>query len=352
MSKQDAPAIAAFKPCLVVLEKGRRYAWCACGKSDSQPFCDGSHKGTGIEPLPFAAEESGEALLCACKRTATAPFCDGSHNDIPGAYQEDDPLSDENRKIALVARGAGPTTKLDGNCFVFQKSKAQMETRETIRHTRVISPAQGARYQSQFYLELECGLSPAIGCGDRNMILFFVEGAGRLLIGSRAFEFSGNAGACVRPGETFRIEARKNAKLFVSVCPAAERLSFPDGACDAFDPSFPERIVRVDPDERTAMASRYFQILADKNIGSTKVTQFIGHIPRSKAEPHRHLYEESLIILSGKGAMWTDAKKTAVEAGDVIFLPAKQRHCLECADDAGMDVLGVIYPGDNPAINY
>lgn len=65
-------------PYLMFLEQGR-YAWCACGKSAKQPFCDGSHKGTGIDPVLFRVEEADLVGLCGCKKTGTGPFCDGSH---------------------------------------------------------------------------------------------------------------------------------------------------------------------------------------------------------------------------------------------------------------------------------
>jgi mannose-6-phosphate isomerase-like protein (cupin superfamily) len=100
------------------------------------------------------------------------------------------------------------------------------------------------------------------------------------------------------------------------------------------------------------MGPRYFQCLVDKRIGSNVITQFIGHIPQSKAAPHRHLYEESLIVLSGEGCMWTESRKALVRAGDVIFLPRKQEHSLEATTPQGLEVVGVICPGDNPSINY
>ena len=100
------------------------------------------------------------------------------------------------------------------------------------------------------------------------------------------------------------------------------------------------------------MADRFFQILVDKTLGSGSVTQFIGEIPLSKAAPHRHLYEETLVILRGRGYMWTQKSKARVNAGDVIFLPRKQLHSLQCTGPEGMMLAGVIYPGDNPAINY
>ncbi|HHO69367.1 MAG TPA: CDGSH iron-sulfur domain-containing protein [Gammaproteobacteria bacterium] len=66
-------------PVEVELEAGKTYYWCRCGRSASQPFCDGSHKGTGVEPLAFSPEQAGKAWLCVCKRTANPPYCDGSH---------------------------------------------------------------------------------------------------------------------------------------------------------------------------------------------------------------------------------------------------------------------------------
>ena len=75
----ELPIVAGRAPIKVDVEAGKSYWWCACGRSQSQPFCDGSHKGTGLAPLEYTATESGEAWFCACKQTATRPLCDGSH---------------------------------------------------------------------------------------------------------------------------------------------------------------------------------------------------------------------------------------------------------------------------------
>ncbi len=74
--------IAGRKSIAVELNKDEKYYWCACGMSKNQPFCDGSHRGTGFTPVHFVAEESRTAYLCLCKRTGNAPFCDGSHKEL------------------------------------------------------------------------------------------------------------------------------------------------------------------------------------------------------------------------------------------------------------------------------
>ena len=76
------PIPAQKAPYMASVEEGRSYYWCACGRSNKQPFCDGSHIETEFEPLKWVADESGEKLFCACKHTKGQPICDGSHNQI------------------------------------------------------------------------------------------------------------------------------------------------------------------------------------------------------------------------------------------------------------------------------
>lgn len=75
------PKIAAKNPAAVQLEPGT-YFWCACGQSKNQPFCDGSHMGTGITPVQFKIDTAGTSYLCQCKQTGNKPFCDGSHKTL------------------------------------------------------------------------------------------------------------------------------------------------------------------------------------------------------------------------------------------------------------------------------
>ena len=78
----EDPKIVAKSPMMVDLEAGKVYAWCSCGKSANQPWCDGSHKGTSFKPHVFKAEADKKAAMCMCKHSKNAPFCDGAHSKL------------------------------------------------------------------------------------------------------------------------------------------------------------------------------------------------------------------------------------------------------------------------------
>lgn len=350
----SSPVVARPKPCLVTVKAGRTYYWCACGRSAKQPFCDGSHQGTDFNPIAFKAGPQDEELLfCGCKHTRNAPFCDGAHTNLPGGSPLDDPLSPGNQSIPAVTDRDGARAVLNGGCYVFSPGLAEMKTRGSLRYCYMVSPEMGSRYQTQLFMQVSGQPSPIMSMGARDLILFIGAGSGTVNICNRRFQVKATDGVYVRPSEALQLTADpgESLQVFVLACPCGE-LEWLERMPTGFDAQCPIRVVSVDPAQRTAMGPRYFQILVDKRIGSTVITQFIGHIPRSKAAPHRHLYEEAIIVLSGEGYMWTEDRKAQVTAGDVIFLPRKQLHSLEATSESGIDVVGVICPGDNPSINY
>ena len=77
----DKPEVPQKSPYVIKCEPGT-YAWCACGKSSKQPYCDGSHKGTEFSPVIEKITETRNIAWCGCKSSANAPFCDGSHSKM------------------------------------------------------------------------------------------------------------------------------------------------------------------------------------------------------------------------------------------------------------------------------
>jgi CDGSH-type Zn-finger protein len=76
------PVVAQKAPYPVDVEAGKTYWWCTCGKSKKQPFCDGAHSGTGLQPMKYEAAESKKLFFCGCKATKNQPLCDGAHKAL------------------------------------------------------------------------------------------------------------------------------------------------------------------------------------------------------------------------------------------------------------------------------
>lgn len=75
------PIVHDTKSVRMELEAGS-YWWCACGRSKNQPWCDGTHRGTGITPVQLECDEAKSVSLCNCKQTKNPPYCDGTHKAL------------------------------------------------------------------------------------------------------------------------------------------------------------------------------------------------------------------------------------------------------------------------------
>ncbi len=117
----DNPIIADNKPVKVSLSKGQEYHFCTCGKSKSQPFCDGSHVGTSFNPRVIVSDEDGEAYLCACKHTGNTPYCDGTHKQFAAEMVgKEGPGIDKNKSHIPVAI---PTPEEPTVAFIHQLAR-------------------------------------------------------------------------------------------------------------------------------------------------------------------------------------------------------------------------------------
>lgn len=78
IARNSRPACPQAGPYAENVKEGKRYRWCSCGLSTTQPWCDGSHVGTAFEPIEFVAPISGIFYMCGCKRSENAPYCFGN----------------------------------------------------------------------------------------------------------------------------------------------------------------------------------------------------------------------------------------------------------------------------------
>jgi CDGSH-type Zn-finger protein/quercetin dioxygenase-like cupin family protein len=350
MSKPTSPQ---NKPYLVELEANTSYYWCSCGLSKRQPFCDGAHKKTDFRPVRFIVDTLEDALLCGCKHTLSPPYCDGAHNNLEDEYEvASDAEISATAHLKLTPREHGTWGKapLDGGCYVYT-SNANLPNR--LHPT--ISADDGAHFLCQFEFRAPAEYSNHYQFEESDTALFVLDGSGTLNISGNDVALSKHMGALVPKGESFCVKANPDSplELVVSVCPLVREPAVSTSpAADTNSLDINELIREIDTGNRESMADRFYQVLIGEPQDKTQLTQFIGELPISRAAAHRHLYEETLVILSGHGFMWTENAKAEVRAGDTIFLPAKQLHSLECCDPNGMMLMGVFYPSGSPAVNY
>ncbi|MGH8034503.1 MAG: CDGSH iron-sulfur domain-containing protein, partial [Lysobacterales bacterium] len=261
------PVIAARKPALVTLVKGKTYSWCHCGRSTKQPFCDGSHRGTEFQPKVFSCEADGDYLLCACKHTRNAPFCDGSHNNLSDSYEE--ASAEEIRASAhlpVTPRDGGVSGKavLDGGCYVRTLERSRLDQRGNLSFTSLIHPMDGARCLSLFYLDAHARKPTAVMTFPGSKVaLFVLSGRGKLTISGQAFVIAAEQGAYISDEEAFAIEPDAGSppmRLTLTICPERGAPEWLDDMPDNFDHAWPERVFAVDPAKRKAMADRFYQV--------------------------------------------------------------------------------------------
>ena len=258
--------------------------------------------------------------------------------------------------IPITRRSNGHVGKseLDGGCFVATIDYAALPHCGSSLLGPVVSRPDGARFLSQWCMLARPGLSAVISFPDSDTVVFLPTGAATVSISGRAFAADRESSIHVRRGEAFQIHNHLNQPLRVllTVCPGCETVRCLDEMPRNFVSAIPDRVHCADAAPREPMADRFYQVLSGSETGCPWVTQFIGEIPRSRAAAHRHLYEEVIVILGGEGFMWTESARAAVSPGDVIFLPRKQLHSLECTTDTGMRLMGAFYPAGSPAANY
>lgn len=244
---------------------------------------------------------------------------------------------------------------LEGRTFVLDPGDRPEVRMGTRRQRWLVRKAWGSRRIAMKFITFDVGMSPVQRRIASEEVWFVFSGAGTVFIDGHAYAVEQECGVYLRPGVEAWVKnfGPDPMEVISVVCPEEE------GHVDAiFDasvfgnaPSISPVIRLVDRPPQPTL-DRFYQVLADTDIGTEQVTQFVGVIPPGRAPDHHHTYEEVITILDGKGFMWAGKTKTPVHRGSCIYLPAGQSHCLENTGDSPMRLMGVFYPSGSPANNY
>jgi mannose-6-phosphate isomerase-like protein (cupin superfamily) len=205
-----------------------------------------------------------------------------------------------------------------------------------------IGKAEGSEQLEQRLIRFAPGRSKKHVLEGRQEVGYVVSGSGTLTIEGREHELEPDMAAYIAAGERFVVENPGLDELVVVA------VSFPQ-AKGAGPPADQRTVRRADRPTLPAGEERRFEYLADEEVGSRDVTQFLGVIDPSRVPAHGHVYDEVIYVVEGDGTAHIDGVSSPISAGSCIHLPPRIPHTLENHGPGPMRVLGVFHPAGDPA---
>jgi mannose-6-phosphate isomerase-like protein (cupin superfamily) len=248
---------------------------------------------------------------------------------------------------------------LSGGAAVIQRGELT-ELEGTRRYRIPISRAMGARDIAQFVSAFSEGVSSARRNPVGEEVIYVVSGSGTCFIDGYSYALAPGTAVYIPPGSVYQIENLDDRGRGVSdlgivsvCCPEDDATEIGiDPVVRAAQDTKPFRTVRESEVEPIATGDRSFKLLANQDIGTRRVTQFVGVIPPGRAPMHHHTYEEAIYIIEGEGTVHTEDGDAEFNAGSSIYLPRLVKHCVENTGATSIRLLGVFHPSGSPAVRY
>ena len=229
----------------------------------------------------------------------------------------------------------------DGHISVASTPTDTGDTGDTAAVAVAQGDATGSPWLELSVIDFAAGRSHDRPTGERDTVLFVVDGEGTLLTGDGERRLEPQTGALVPAGESWSVDHAGPDGLRVIAVAAPP--SGGDGTADV-------AVLRLaDQEARAATGDRSFRVVVDPAAGCRSVTQFVGFVPPGRAPEHMHQYDEVIYVLEGRGVLHMDGRSTPFGAGATIHLPPRLVHCLENAGDEPLVVLGVFTPAGSPS---
>ena len=113
------------------------------------------------------------------------------------------------------------------------------------------------------------------------------------------------------------------------------------------------RLIKVSQAAKVPWADKLFtgpvtlQAIIGSDLSENFLIQQVNFSKGVRNKFHTHSTEQILIVTEGEGIVATDKEEITVRPGDVIFIPAGEKHWHGAAKDSWFSHLSVVVPGAN-----
>jgi CDGSH-type Zn-finger protein len=121
-----------LSPCIRMEKAGTKVAFCACGESGKDPYCDGSHaaKNTGKTPIVVDIDKDKKMAWCMCKKSEIMPACNGSHAKYRMLKKELEDRIDTSVHDSIQGKNIRMTADMRENLKAWREEQKKIEERK------------------------------------------------------------------------------------------------------------------------------------------------------------------------------------------------------------------------------